>query len=60
MESAMKPVRLASGYSDDATPMSQPNLQPKGLGTINKQDEMSLVEVDLQKATQFTILTSHY
>ena len=23
MESAMKPVRMASGYSDDATPMSQ-------------------------------------
>jgi len=38
MDSAMKPVRLASGMSEDATPMSQSKFMlPKGLQIMQMQ-----------------------
>ena len=61
MDTAMKPVRLASGYSDDATPMSSTNLQPKGLQMMNNFNAITnQKQEDYKQATQFTVLTSHY
>ena len=55
---AMKPVRLASGASEAATPMSQPQLQPKGLQMMQVMSTGN--RGDASQAPNFTVIASHY
>ena len=58
----MKPVRMQSGYSDDITPMSRGQLQPRGLAVTTQILTSQATRKDAAGAAepQFTVLASHY